>query len=363
VRRLVAICIVALAVALPACGGSGGSSEAAPTVDETIAAVDGLTGTARTNELVKLAEEQGSELNLYTSSTTDYMTHLTDAFSDAHGIDVSIYKTASEALVQRIVEEDRAGFHGSDVTESNTPSMIALDENGLLVPYDSPKADKLIAGSVGKSWIGDKANTFIVAWNTDRVPKGEEPHSLVELADPKWKGRLVLEADDSDWYMAMWEHLVASGRTPAEADRIFEAIARNATFVNGHSLMAQLTAAGEFDVTVNSYLHTVKELMDDGAPLAWEPAVEPLVSRSDGVAIVKGAEHPAAALLFVDYLLDEGQQVFADAYLTPARKDLSVPPSIRQIVVDVPKYVAEATDWQARYEQLARMGKEGPESG
>ena len=55
--------------------------------------------------------------------------------------------------------------------------------------------------------------------------------------------------------------------------------------------------------------------------------------------------------------------MFADAYLTPARKDLSVPPSIRQIVVDVPKYVAEATDWQARYEQLVRKGKEGPESG
>ena len=65
--------------------------------------------------------------------------------------------------------------------------------------------------------------------------------------------------------------------------------------------MAQLTAAGEFDVTVNSYLHTVKELMDDGAPLAWEPAVEPLVSRADGVAIVKDAEHPAAALLFVTF--------------------------------------------------------------
>ena len=113
---------------------------------------------------------------------------------------------------------------------------------------------------------------------------------------------------------------------------------------------------------MNSYLHTVEELKDDGAPLAWEPAVEPLVSRADGVAVVKDAEHPAAALLFVDFLLDEGQQVFADAYLTPARKDLSVPPSIQQIVVDVPKYVAEAADWQARYEQLVRMGKEGPEN-
>ena len=361
-RPPVALCIVVLAVALPACGGSSGSSEAAPTVDETIAAVDGLTGTARKNELVKLAEEQGSQLNLYTSSTTSYMEELTDAFTDAYDIDVSLYKTASEALVQRMVEERNAGFHGSDVTETNTPSMIALDENDILVPYESPEVDKLIEGSLGKSWIGDKANTFIVAWNTDRVPKGQEPRSFVELADPKWKGRIVMEADDSDWYMAMWEHLVGSGRTPDEADRIFEAIARNATFVDGHTLMTELTAAGEFDVSLNSYLHTVEELKDEGAPLAWEPAVEPVVSRADSVAVVKEAEHPAAALLFVDFLLDEGQQVFADAYLTPARKDLSVPPSIQQIVVDVPKYVAEAADWQARYEQLVRMGKEAPEN-
>ena len=273
-----------------------------------LSAVQGLSGKARTDKLIELADAEGGELNVYTSSSIDYMTELSDDFSDATDVDASLYKTSSEALVERMVEEQKAGFHGSDVAETNTPGLIALDDEGLLVPYSSPNVDKLVPGSVGKSWIGDKSNTFVVAWNTKRVPKGEEPKSIAELADPKWKGRLVMEADDSDWYKTIWESVVDSGKTPAEADKIFEGIAKNAAFVNGHSLMADLVAAGEFDVSLDSYLHTVKGLMEKGAPIAWEPAVEPLVTRPDGIAVVKDAKHPAAALLYVDYVLDPGQK-------------------------------------------------------
>ncbi len=193
------------------------------------------------------------------------------------------------------------------------------------------------------------------------MAKGEQPTSFEDLADPKWKGRLVLEADDSDWYKAVWEHLVDSGKSPAEADRIFEAIAANATFVNGHSLMTDLVAAGEFDVAANAYLHTVKGLQEKGAPLAWEPPLEPLVTRADGIAVVQQAKHPAAALLFADFVLDEGQQIFADFFLTPARKDLSVPPSIEQVAVDVPDYIAHEDEWSSRYEQLVELGELRPD--
>lgn len=345
-----------------ACGGSGGSSGAQQSLDDVLAAVQGLTGKARTDKLAELADAEGGELNVYTSSSIDYMTELSDNFSDATNVDVSLYKTSSEALVERMVEEQKAGFHGSDVAETNTPGLIALDDKGILKPYASPSISKLVTGSVGKSWIGDKSNTFVVAWNTKRVPKGEEPKSFEELADPKWKGRLVLETDDSDWYKTMWESLVASGKSPAEADRIFEAIAKNAAFVNGHSLMADLVAAGEFDVSLDSYLHTVKGLIDKGAPIAWEPAVEPVVTRLDGIAVVADAKHPAAALLYVDYVLGEGQKTFADFYLTAARKDLSVPPSIEHVAMDVPDYIAHEDEWTKRYEQLVRLGKVGPDS-
>jgi iron(III) transport system substrate-binding protein len=362
IRSISAILCLATALAFTACGGSSDAGESAQSLDDVLAAIDGLSGAERTAELQRLAAEAGGELNLYTSTSIEPVDALASAFEDAYDIDVGVYRATSDALTQRMIEEQRAGYRGSDVVESNTPSLVPLSEEGILADYESPKLAGLVPGSVGDGWIADKFNTFVATWNTDRVPKGEEPRSYEDLADPRWKGRLALEADDSDWYKTVREHLAVSGKTPAEIDRIFSDIARNATFVNGHTLMTQLVAAGEFDVTPHAYLHTVEDMVDDGAPLAWKPVVAPVISRADGIAVVRDAAHPAAALLFVDFVLDEGQEVLADAALTPARKDLAVPSSIPQRAVDVPDFVANLDEWTQRYEDLVRLGKVAPDS-
>jgi iron(III) transport system substrate-binding protein len=359
-RLAVGATVLGIALALAACGGSEQSESGGGSADEVRTAVEGLTGAERTAKLLELAAEEG-ELSVYTTSTLDYMSDVVEAFEDEYDLDVSIFKTSGGAIVQRMVEEAAAGYRGSDAVEANTLDMTLIGNEGLLEPYASPKADDLIDGSHGEGWTGDKFNTFVVAWNTDRVGRGDEPRSYDDLADPKWKGRLVLDSDDSEWYKTAWEHVVASGKTPQEADRLFEAIARNATFVNGHTLMTQLVAAGEFDVSLNSFLHTVGALTDDGAPLAWKPALEPLISLPDAVALVKDAKNPATAMLFVDFILDQGQEIFADFELTPARKDLNVPPSIDQIAVDVPDYVEHADEWVERYDRLQDLGTVRPD--
>ena len=351
--------VLACTSILAACGASASSTGA--TVDDVRAAIAGLSGAERTAKLEELAAAEGGDLSVYTSSSLSYMSDLVDAFEDEFDVDVSIFKTGGGAIVQRITEEADAGYHGSDVVEANTPDLTLIDNEDGLEPYASPKAAGLVEGAEGASWTGDKFNTFVVAWNTDRVPAGEEPRSYDDLTDPRWKGRLVLDADDSDWYKTAWEHVVATGQAPEEADRLFEAIARNATFVNGHNLMTQLLAAGEFDVSLDSYLHTVEALIKEGAPLEWKPPLEPLISLPDGIALVTNARHPAAAMLFIDFVLGKGQKIYAEADLTPARRDLSVPPSIEQISVDAPDYVEHVDEWVDRYEKLARLGKEGPE--
>ena len=105
---------------LASCGGSKGSTGAQQSLDDVLAAVQGLSGKARADKLAALADEEGGELNVYTSSSIDYMTELSDDFSDATDVDASLYKTSSEALVERMVEEQKAGFHGSDIVETNT---------------------------------------------------------------------------------------------------------------------------------------------------------------------------------------------------------------------------------------------------
>jgi iron(III) transport system substrate-binding protein len=366
IRTFSAILCLGAAVAVSAlaftgCGGSDDTADSAHPLEDVLAAVDGMSGAKRTAELERLAAAEGGELTLYTS--TDRMRDVTDAFEDEHDVGVAIYEASSEGIVQRMIEEKAAGYRGSDAVEMSTPNLVPLVDEGILAQYKSPKLAGLVPESLGESWIADKLNTFVVAWNTDRVPKGQEPHSYEDLADPRWKGKLALEKDDGDWYKELWEHLVETGKTPNEADRIFEGIARNATFVDGHTLMTELVASGEFDITPDAYLHAVEELRGEGAPLAWEPAVKPLISRPDGIAVVRDAKHPAAALLFVDFLLDQGQEIFADAGLTVTRKDLGVPESIPQIAMDVPDYVANAEKWTQRYEDLVRLGKLAPDTG
>jgi len=46
---------------------------------------------------------------------------------------------------------------------------------------------------------GLRLNLFVQAYNTNLVKKAELPRSYQDLLDPKWKGKLAIEAEDIDW--------------------------------------------------------------------------------------------------------------------------------------------------------------------
>jgi iron(III) transport system substrate-binding protein len=353
--------VLLVAAALSGCGGGDSSTEGA-TLDDVQAAVQGLSPEARTKKLVELADEAGGEVTVYSTSDINLMGELTDAFEDAYDLDVSVFKTSREGLLTRVAEEKKAGFRGADVIESNGIVLTTLSQDEALHPYQSPSASRLVEGSVHEGWIADKVDNMVVAWNTKNVAAGEQPGSYEELADPKWKGRVSLLTSDADWYKAVWEHWVASGKTPEEADRLFDAIGRNAVVVTGRSLQLQLLISGELDLVTAQQRHNVQHSIDEGAPLAYEPIVEPVITRPDGVAVVGDPPNPAAALLFTDWLLSDGQDVLADYGADVTRRDLVVKPSIERLEEDIPGFLADQDDWEARWESVLGLGEQGPES-
>ena len=269
-------------------------------------------------------------MTVYTTSDIDLLAELTDAFEDAYEIDLSVYKTSREGLLTRVTEEQKAGFRGADVIETNPINLTTLNEDGALAPYRSPSVSGLVDGSVHEGWLAEKVDNMVVAWNTKNVAPGEQPRSYEDLADPKWKGRISLITSDADWYKTVWEHWVASGKTPEEADRLFDAIGRNAVVVSGRSLQRQLLISGEVDVATAQQRHNIQHSIDEGAPLAYEPIVEPVITRPDGVAVVPDPPNPAAALLFTDWLLSDGQDVLAEYGADALRRDLLVAPDVRR---------------------------------
>lgn len=348
-------------------GACGGSPTSEPTsegdsggtgYEDVLEQIDGLSGQERTDKLVSLAEEEGGELSLYTSMTSDVEDAVGGAFDDAYGIDVSVYRAGSETVLQRLVQETQADFHGADIVETNGPELYSLNSEGVLVDYESEYQDALVEGSVYDGWTSDRFNKFVISYNTDLVSEADRPSSWEDLADPKWKGQLAMELEDVDWYKTLWEYWVnEEGKTEEEADELFSAMAQNAIFVKGHTVMGELLAAGEFSIAASNYSYLVQNIVEKDAPVAWEPPVEPVISRPNGVALVKNAVHPATALLFMDWMLSDGQEVLKEFNLDPARADIATAPQSNEIFVDLDSLAEELDEWVGRYEQLVEQGE------
>ena len=355
--------MLVLAAILPGCSTSNedASEDGQKGFDRVLSKVQGLTGDERAKKLAAMAKAEGGELTFYTSLVSETEEAVADTFEDEYDVEVSVYRASGETMAQRVSEEADADFRGADVVETGGPEMAALSKAGLFVGYRPEGASRLVRGSLQKGWTAVRFNTFVAAWNTDLVPKGEEPRSYEDLAEPRWRGKVVIEEEDADWYKALLEHLISEGKSEPQAQRVLEGIAANAQVATSHSLMSQLLAAGEFAVSPDQYQYQVEDSRDDGAPVAAKPFVEPLFPRPQGMALLKSAKHPAASVLFADWLVGPGQEVLLESNQEAARSDLSQSRGAQVKPIDVVEFEARTKEWDERYEKLIRRTPKAPE--
>jgi iron(III) transport system substrate-binding protein len=364
-RRLTLVAApLACALALTGCGGSSGDEDNSSGYDSVIAAVKGLHGKARTDKLLQLAKAEGGALTVYTSANSDVAEGLAGEFEDTYDLDLALYRANTEAVAERITEEAKANFHGGDVAELDGVALFNLNNESLIVDYTPEGVSRLVAGADRQGWTVTEFRKFVVTWNTNRVHAGEQPRSWEDLADPRWKGKLAMEFGDFEWYGTLRDYWIKQGgKSEAEADRLFAEMGKNALVLTGHTLMTELLAAGEFDVAATPFSSTVDELRKKGAPIARLPAVEPVIVRTNGVAVVRGSRHPAAALLYLEWLISTGQKVAFDLGRDPARRDLAGGENLRTVAVDYSKLVEHQKEWTSDYERILSKGKELREGG
>jgi iron(III) transport system substrate-binding protein len=334
---------------------SGGSEGLAEIVERT----QGLSAAERERELTEMARDEG-RLDLYTSLDEDVVEEVADLFEQRYDVPIRLYRASSEDIAARLIEEARAGETRGDVAEASGLVMELLSNEGGLDPWEPADADRLPSEALFEDWTAARTNRYVLGWNTDRVSDSERPRSWDDLADPRWRGKLVMEASDVDFARTLIEHWVSEGDSFEEAEERFEAIARNARFVDGHTLQAELLASGEFDTAAAAYAYQLDEAAGEGAPVAWQPAVSPTVTRPNGPGVVNDAPHPAAAALFVDWFTGPGQDELSRLGLEPARGGLADDSGVESVPIDIDEFLAEQEEWQERYDRFVALGGEGP---
>jgi iron(III) transport system substrate-binding protein len=293
---------------------------------------------------------------VYTSLNLKDSVPITQAFEKKYGVKVELWRSSSEKVLQRAVTEARAGRFAVDAFELNGPELEALYREGLLEQFHSPEFKNLPPSAFPRHryYAADRFNFFTIAYNTNLVKPDEVPNSYEDLAHPRWAGKIGIEASDTDWFGSIVKHM---GEQKGLA--LFRKIAQQKPQIRtGHTLIAELVAAGEIPLAATIYNHNAERLLVNGAPIKWK-ALTPTFGRPNAVAVARRAERPHAALLFVDFMLSlEGQELIKKRNRVPASPKVDTKLNdFPYEMIDPVVVLDEADKWEKIWSELFLQGK------
>ena len=310
---------------------------------------------SRHQRLVEAARKEGS-LTLYTSNAAPTLQVLSADFEKRYGVRVNAWRASSVKVLQRVVAEKRANRWDFDAVSVSSPELEALYREKLLQETHSGWHPEMLEGTLPahRGWAPQFINVFVQAYNTKAVDKQELPKRWADLLDPRWRGKLGVEAKAGEWYCSVLKNLGEE-----KGKELFrQIVARNGLSVrSGNTVLANMVVSGEVPFAVAVYSHMIEEAKQQGAPVDWF-SIDPMIARSNGIGVSRRPPHPNAALLFYEYAIGDAQPLMLKMnYLSPVRKLASALRGAKVLFVDPAANSAEVERCDNAYDALIKARK------
>jgi iron(III) transport system substrate-binding protein len=263
-------------------------------------------------------------VTFYTSLHEQNLPALIAAFEKKHSIKVKVWRSGADKVLQRTVTEAGAGRFDVDAVFVGSGELEALHREKLLAPVKSGYHQHLIQGAMPAH--GEWAPAYLTVWvqeyNTSAVRREALPKTYQDLRDPRWKGKLGIEAANDDWFGRL---VTAMGEQ--KGVELFRSIAatNGISARKGHSLLGNLVVSGEVPFAITMHYNIAQSAKKSGAPVDWI-ALEPVVARANGIGVMKKAPHPRAAqMLYEFFISDDGQKLLAERDYVPVSTAVASP--------------------------------------
>ena len=245
----------------------------AQATEAKLAWLESLPAPERQARLVEAARKEG-EVVAYGNLDAAAAQAIADGFMKKYPfIKASPVRVSGAGIITRVDAEARAGKVVSDVIDSGQLGMLALMDKKLMARYRSPQREFFREGFKDKNgyWTAYMTNVMVSAYNTRLVKKEEAPGKIEDLLKPRWKGKLAMDSQSYVWFGTVLQFL------GEEAGLRFmkKLNEQDLRHVRGRRLASQLTAAGEFDMTIETNLNSVLTFAGQGAPV-WFAPIQPL---------------------------------------------------------------------------------------
>jgi iron(III) transport system substrate-binding protein len=263
----------------------------------------------------------GQSITLYSGQHQQTVNGLVTAFEKQTGITVSVRNDDEDTLANLISVQ---GSHSpADVfyTE-NSPALQFLQEKGLLAPVQASTLARTPAkyNSQAGDWVALSARVSVLIYNPSLIAKHQLPTSIMQLADPKYQGKVAFAAGETDFQPIVTSVLKTYGQ--AAALRWLNGMKSNAAshLVSNNETLVNDVNRGQvaFGLMNEYYWYRLRAEIGASAmhsQLAYFAPRDPgYVIDVSGAAVLKSSKHQAAAQKFLAFLVSEqGQDIIARA--------------------------------------------------
>ncbi len=312
-------------------------------------------GPDRLQRIVEAAKKEGT-LTLYTTIAEKDLPAIVKPFEAKYGIKVTVWRAGTDKVLQRTLAEASARRDEVDVVHFGSPEMEALSREKVLQPVKSPTYKQLVAGSVPahQQWAATLLSVWVQAYNTGLIKKEDLPKTYAELLNPKWKGKLGLEAKNQDWFQSL---VGVMGGGDKGLKFFNDLVATNGVSPRkGHTLLNNLVVSGEVPMALTVYNYMPEQAKKKGAPIDWF-VLEPAIARSNAVGVALRAKHPNAALLFHEYMLTDAQPLLVGIDYVPTNTSVASPlKGVKILITDPAASLDEAAKWEKLFDEALKRG-------
>jgi iron(III) transport system substrate-binding protein len=327
VRRAAVLGAAALAAAGLVIAGCGSSSD-----DSSSTAAPAATATTAKS----LA---GTTITLYNSQHEQTTAALIKAFTAQTGIKVRVKQDDESVLTAQIEQEGKRSPADVFFTE-NSNWLEQLDERGLLAKVDDATLAQVPArdNAANGQWLGVSARISTMIYNTKKFTPAQMPKSVMDLADPKWKGKLMLSPGETDFWPIVSSIARTKGKPAAAA--WLKAIKANAgsndNVADNEAVVADISkGAGDIALINHYYFYRLRDEAGsakfDAAIQNFAPGDVGYVEDIAGAGIMKSSKNQAGAQKFLEFLTGEaGQKVLAasESFEYPIHPGVAANPKI-----------------------------------
>ncbi|MEO6503962.1 MAG: iron ABC transporter substrate-binding protein [Jatrophihabitantaceae bacterium] len=185
-------------------------------------------------------------LTVYNAQHESLTKEWAEAFTKESGIKVELRNGSDFDLANQIKQEGDASPADVFLTE-NSPAMTVLENAGLFADIDAAtlaQVPKQYQPSTGK-WVGIAARSTVFVYNTAKLTEAQLPKSLMDLADPEWKGKWGASPSGADYQAIVSAMLELKGADATQA--WLDAMKTNFKPYKGNRAVMTAVNAGQID--------------------------------------------------------------------------------------------------------------------